>query len=291
MRRTYGGKFGQTVRSLARDPVTFGPGWNSSVFATGGVTRAEGYWTEFLGALPPWSAEVTRFLAACRYIGRSADQEHGLVLTDPLDGAMVPWNPVRRARKKLPAGKNHIEVQLPGRLWGKRKQFVPLPWRVDTRELERRVAPCLVHMMDAYFNALVLEHLHDTRGVTQFFAVHDGWFVPEEVGSGLYSDDLGEYSGKQLLDSTIEWVAPEWLSGVGRVQNPECVSGVFPWDSPHVPPLLPVPPDETRPGLRVVYDWFVNSLKGSPYETFAIEVRDRWRQRVTEQRWPKFTAS
>jgi hypothetical protein len=29
---------------------------------------------------------------------------------------------------------------------------------------------------------------------------------------------------------------------------------------------------------------------GSHYETFAIEIGDRWRQRVGEQRWPQFTA-
>src|SRR5262249_21022357 len=37
MRRNYGGKFVRTVRDLARDPVTFGPGWNSNVFETDGV--------------------------------------------------------------------------------------------------------------------------------------------------------------------------------------------------------------------------------------------------------------
>src|SRR6267142_334466 len=48
MRRNYGGKFSRTVHSIARDPVAYGPGWNSNVFATGGVTRAKDYWNQFL---------------------------------------------------------------------------------------------------------------------------------------------------------------------------------------------------------------------------------------------------
>jgi hypothetical protein len=44
-------------------------------------------------------------------------------------------------------------------------------------------------------------------------------------------------------------------------------------------------------GLRDIYDWFVTALTGSPYEDFATSARDRWRQRVAEQRWPQFTAS
>jgi hypothetical protein len=279
MRWNYGGKFGQTVRSLARDPVTFGPGWNSNVFATGGVRRAESYWNRFLSGLPAWSNAVTTFLAACRYIGQHADPQRGLVFTDPLDGAEIQWNPVRRATKKLPAGEHYIEVQLPGVLW-KRRRFIPRPWRVDTRDLARRVAPCVVHTLDAYFNALVLEYLAG-RGLTQIIAVHDGWFVPASVEADLYDDDGVPLSGAQVLAHAITYVGAEWLSGVGRIPDPDKLLRYF----------TAVPPDETRPGLAVVYDWFADSLKGSPYDTFACEVRDRWRRRVPEQRWPQFTAS
>jgi len=37
-----------------------------------------------------------------------------------------------------------------------------------------------------------------------------------------------------------------------------------------------VPPDETRPGLGTIYDWFVDALNGSPYQDFALEIRARW---------------
>ena len=271
--------FASTVRALARDPASFGPGFNCNVFATGGVKEAESFWSQFLDTLPAWSRAVTTFRAAGQYIGQHADPVRGLVPPDPLDGAEQQWNPICRATKKLPAGKHYIEVRLPGVLW-KGKRFIPHPWRVDTRELAKRVAPCLVHMMDAYLNALVLEYL-DACGIEQKFAMHDSWFVPRLIAPGLWDDEWLDMDGEQLLSHALAYVGQEWLSGVGRVPDP---------DKP-LYSYTEVPPDPTRPGLRVVYDWFVDSLKGSPYEAFAIEIRDRWRKRVAEKRWPRFTAS
>jgi len=80
------------------------------------------------------------------------------------------------------------------------------------------------------------------------------------------------------MRATWRLLLPPWT---GRVPDPDKPLDYY----------TEVPPDPTRPGLRVVYDWFVNSLKGSPYEAFAIEIRDRWRKRVAEKRWPRFTAS
>ena len=50
------------------------------------------------------------------------------------------------------------------------------------------------------------------------------------------------------------------------------------------------PPNEKRPGLGAVYNWFVESLKGSEYEDFAENIRARWQLRVAQRRWPQFTA-
>jgi hypothetical protein len=135
-------------------------------------------------------------------------------------------------------------------------------------------------MLDAYFSALVLEYLAG-RGVTEIIAVHDGWFIPASVEAGLYDDDGVPLSGAQVLSHAITHVGAEWLSGVGRIPDPDKPLRHF----------TTVSPDDTRPGLAVVYDWFADSLKGSPYETFACQVRDRWRRRVTDERWPRFTAS
>ena len=70
-------------------------------------------------------------------------------------------------------------------------------------------------------------------------------------------------------------------SRVGRVPDPDKPLRYF----------TTVRPDATRPGLAVVYDWFVDSLKGSPYHDFALQIRSRWRERVAAGRWPRFTAS
>jgi hypothetical protein len=138
MRRNYGGKFGPTVHDLARDPETYGLGWNSNVFATGGVTRAEQFWLAFLATLPPeWAPAVETFLDACQYIGSHAHLKCGLVLTAPLDGARVQWNPIARAALMVPIGNHHLELRACGVLatTGKRERFVPTWWR-------RAVEPC-----------------------------------------------------------------------------------------------------------------------------------------------------
>jgi hypothetical protein len=303
MRRNYGGKLGQTVRDIAEsvtdlagDCDAYGPGWNANVRETGGVRAATRYFEAFLRTLPPWIGAINTFLKACEYIGRHADEERGVVFTDPLDGAPVQWNPIKRAIKVFPAGSKHLEASLPGRsvTVGKQKKFIPVPWRVDAGELSRRVAPCLVHTLDAYFNALVLEYLHYI-GVDEIIAVHDAWFVPMQVETILRDDDTGEFSGTSVLDCAIDYVGKEWLSGIGRVPDPDKPL----YYSATVPSARGVglgrerlgPPNETRPGLGVVYDWFVNALKGSDFERLALDIRDRWRQRVAARRWPKFTAS
>jgi hypothetical protein len=109
---------------------------------------------------------VETFLDACHYIGSHAHLKHGLVLTAPLDGARVQWNPIERALLTVPIGNHHLELRACGVLAksGKREKFVPRWWRVNRDELSNRVAPCLIHMMDAYFSALVLEYLAG-RGV------------------------------------------------------------------------------------------------------------------------------
>ena len=44
-------------------------------------------------------------------------------------------------------------------------------------------------------------------------------------------------------------------------------------------------------GIGSVYGWFVDATLGTPYRRFAHELRRAWCKRVTEKRWPKFTAS
>jgi hypothetical protein len=267
MRRNYGGKISQVARELAREPETYGPGWRCDIFAPGdgrrpaGVTVAETLAARFLASLPPWSSDVTTFLEACQYIGRQADPYRGVVFADSLDGAEIRWNPVQRATKKI--GDYKIEALLPGRLTGRknRRRFVPLPpnqtgeFQVDRVELQQLVAPCLVHALDAYFNALVVTVLSQVWRVRDVAAVHDGWFVPEHIDD----TDIAVYgreSGAEVLEVAIGVVGEAWLKG-----------------------------------LEVTYDQLAAALAGSPYERFAFDIRARWRERVEAERWPRFTAN
>ncbi len=265
MRRNYGGKFGETVRDLAKDKhkATYGPGWSADVFKTGGVDHAGRLWDRFLASLPEWERAISQFLKVCQSIGREADWEYGITLDDPLDGSEIQWNPIRRAIARVATGKHHVEVLRPGVTWRRRdvegRMIRRFSWRdpyVNTAKLANRVAPCLVHSMDAYFNALVLEDLHG-RGVTQIVAVHDGWFVPETIVMGRGEEGepmLGP--GAQLLEHAIEHVGREWLEGIGGV-----------------------------------YGWLADATLGTPHRRFAREIRQRWRRRIAEQRWPQFTAT
>jgi hypothetical protein len=259
MRWNYGGRFNQIVRDLSKNKAEYGPGWRSDVYRTGGVKRAEGYWKAFLASLPEWERFVSRFLFVCHEIGRDANWEDGLVLDDPLDGAEIRWNPIRRATDKVPTGKHYVEVRRPGIMRSRRRNdgrlvrhFVSRERHVDTNRLADRVAPCLVQTLDAYFSALVLERLHKA-GIRDVVAIHDSWFVPLVI---YYSDGAPTRAGQKVLEDAIAGAGREWLEGIGGV-----------------------------------YGWFADALIGTPYRKFARELRQRWRRRVAEKRWPKFTAS
>ena len=76
----------------------------------------------------------------------------------------------------------YVEAQLSGvtRKVGRTERFLAQAWRVDERELSQNVAPYLVHTLDAYFNALVIEELRD-EDAENIVAIHDSWFVPRFV--------------------------------------------------------------------------------------------------------------
>jgi len=286
MRRNYGGHFGTTVRDLANPAkpenlATYGPGWNADVFKTDGVNHAEQHWLRFLDSLPEWERTVSKFLDACQLLGREADQDHGIRFDDPLDGAEIQWNPIRRAMDRVPTGKRHVEVLRPGvtirRLaydgskdpklrrraiktgWqplsvGYVRQFLQRDPYVDSAKLANRVAPCVVHTLDAYFNALVLMDLHG-EGERNVVAIHDSWFVP-----AIHLDPESGFTwarpGAELVERSIRWAGQSWLEGIGSV-----------------------------------YGWFVDATLGTPYRRFAREIRRAWYRRIADQRWPKFTAS
>ena len=213
----------------------------------------------FLAALPAWGQSVTHLLDVCRDIGRNVDWEHGLMLDDPLDGAKILWNPIQRAMDNVPTGKHLVRVRRPGvsrkvrRSDGREvRKFLWRDPHVDSRKLANRVAPCLMHTLDAYFNALVLQRLYKA-GLTNVVAIHDSWFVPLVVS---YPDGRPWAAGEKVLQDAIVDAGREWLEGIGSV-----------------------------------YRWLADETLGTPHRAFARDIRKRWRERVAIGDSPRFAAS
>lgn len=273
MRVLYGSKPGTVTKDQRESPLTYGRG----------MTRKNA--EKFLEDLSWYgdSGGVGEFLHACRTLADLADDK-GVILTDPLDGAKVQWNPIQQSEAELNSDGLKIMMNLPGRTTrycskagcpaplykhdeqrkkkaGQlrthiiKKRFHPNAkkdsWPLDRRKLRNLVAPCLIHMLDAYFSSLVLFHLHE-RGVRDVVGVHDAWLMPEIVL------DRGQVrEGGQVLQEVLQTAAKEWFTGLGPV-----------------------------------YDDLVAGLGKHPtFGPFVRKIRAQWKRRVKAQHWPRFHIS
>jgi hypothetical protein len=164
---------------------------------TGGATR-------FLHAIPFYE-RVMEFLSAARHLAKVAyarDRYEGVIFVDPFDGATVRWNPIKRRPVYLPSSGQRILVSVPvGPLASSGQYRGDAP--VDLDQLRRSTAPMLVHMLDAYFSALVLQRLGDAY--VPAIGIHDAWVVPREN-----LDDL-----KRAIDDA----GAEWFLGLGGIYD------------------------------------------------------------------------
>jgi hypothetical protein len=183
----------------------------------------------FLEAVPQYAA-VRQYFEACKQIGRTIahpqhpDRYRGAVFTDPYDGAEVRWNPVERVDHVVSRDGVKLILSVLGHFDKNSKRAVPndpdpvtgdYPVRSGGRGgLVLRIAPCLVHMLDAYFASLVIEQLA-ARGVRDFVSIHDGWLVPEHVRD---QNQPGYWrSGIAVLEECLLEAGREWLQGLGPV--------------------------------------------------------------------------
>lgn len=158
--------------------------------------------TEFLHAIPFYQ-DVRKFLDIVRHladVARDRDRYEGVVFADPFDKARVRWNPIRRKMQTLKSSGQQLIVSLPV---GRRAKQGPYKGDapVNRAQLKRSTAPMLVHMLDAYFSALVLQRLDDIPAI----GIHDAWVVPR---GNL--DDL-----KRAIDDA----ASEWFRGLGGIYD------------------------------------------------------------------------
>jgi hypothetical protein len=198
----YGGAPWKIADTLATSPEEFGPGFGSrqnlELFLTD--TELGGHEIDF------W------FKPTCQLVARNAcrvDKYAGAVFTDPYDHRQFRWNPVAWNLEPV-AGAEEIKVyaKVPlvetfqmavdsnGRRYPRRvivERNGKSTWPVATPKngdypvwrgkLGQMIAPCLIHMLDAMFAALVVEELNK-RG-TAVISIHDSWFVARDAWPNL----------------------------------------------------------------------------------------------------------
>jgi hypothetical protein len=195
MRALYGSPVARVVRDQQDALGEFGPGWT--------FQNAD----RFLRSLP-WFQKVERFLQACRrlaVVAHKTNETRGVVFTDPYDGTEVRWNPVARVDEPLSSNGLKIIVSLPATppdgLTGDHS--------VDRDTLKKNIAPGIVHVLDAFFAALVIERLH-SRGVRDFVSIHDCWYVPTP---------RNEWRAAKVLKECIRSAGEPWLKGLGPIYD------------------------------------------------------------------------
>jgi hypothetical protein len=113
-----------------------------------------------------------------------------------------------------------VVLKLPGGWAGKKgtakRRFIDAAehpvtgdYPVSAQKLKQAVAPGVVHLMDAFFNALVIEAL-DRDGITDFVALHDSWLMA--VRHAVPGAQLrGAFRG------AITNAGQPWLEGLGPI--------------------------------------------------------------------------
>lgn len=205
MRISYGSTVKEVVSEQDSDPVTYGPGWtrkNAQLFL------------DFLNEKFP---EMERFLASSVDIGKRIAKENpreGVIFIDPYDDSEVRWNPLKRTDCHLKSDDRTLILSLPASKADVKEKFDIGPdvrYEVDGNALKKMIAPCLIHMLDAFYSSLVMEKLAD-RGVRDFVGIHDCWLVPRTVmADGQVQDGL------RVLKTAMQEAAGDWYRGLAPV--------------------------------------------------------------------------
>jgi hypothetical protein len=232
------------------------------------IKCAEENLKDFLEGIPwygkPGERKLSDFFRACELVARSArkrDIYAGVVLTDPFAGTMIQWNPPRRGRRRMNCQGLQVALKLPGGWTGKRgtrgRRFVDaIPhhktgnYPVSLPKLKQAVAPGVVHLLDALFNALIVRAL-EQAGVQDAVALHDCWLVPVIVAQTL--TEIPRHQA--VLRDAIRAAGREWTEK-----------------------------------LDGVYASLGDYLRGTEFGPWMEELREKCAERVRDGRWPEFRA-
>jgi hypothetical protein len=197
MKLLYGASLRSIASAAARDPVKHGPGLSVDTLRV-------------LFDETPIINKLRVFLSVCERVGRAACEKNptaGVTVVDPLDGTLFTWNPPRRRKQQIRSGAFKLYVKAPVEHDG--------DYVVDEPELVRRIAPGLIHMLDALFASIVVVLLN-REGVRDIVAVHDAFLVPQTAG-------------RELVDA---------LQGAGRTWLPK-LGPFYDFLERYVPPTSP----------------------------------------------------
>jgi len=225
------------------------------------VKRAGENALNFLVAVPGYES-VDKFLQACQQLAEAAverDPYAGVVFKDPLDGAKIRWNPVKRADVELPSDGQKLILSLPGTKTRRAEAKPVKPYKgdypVDRQKLKQMVAPCLIHMLDAHFSSLVMQHLAK-RGVRDFVGIHDAWLIPLFTTAAAKVALLtGATHPVHFLEGAIQNAAATWYRSLGPV-----------------------------------YDQLLDYLQGTTFEAGIQGAKAKWKERL-QTGWRPFFAS
>jgi hypothetical protein len=146
-----------------------------------------------------------------------ADPCAGVTFIDPFDRIPIRWNPIGYDDEVVQSGGKFV-IDTPGqwvsRVGGGDVWVNSVPnengdYPIDPRALGRKLAPFIVHTLDAFFSSLVIKGLA-ARGVRDFVAIHDAWLVPATVNG---------QPGLDVLGKVIKEASLVWFKGLGPIYD------------------------------------------------------------------------
>jgi hypothetical protein len=155
----YGGRASQIAHNLRRDPDRYESGLNTAD-------------VQFLFDNDPTLRQLRKFLDICEAVGHAACETSptaGVTVEDPLDRNSFTWNPPKRVKVQVGSGAFKLYIYAP--------VLHENDPKVDEPKLVRRIAPGLIHMLDALYASIVVSKLNEL-GVRDVVAIHDAFLVP-----------------------------------------------------------------------------------------------------------------
>lgn len=281
----YGPPIVKIIRAQEKNPALYGRGWRRRIDGMGRKVRDVRTIQGVLASVPGYQ-ERHDFLEDCKRAGLAADRYTGITLVDPLDGEPFTWNPVLRGPQRMAFNDWELTPLVPG------------TWKIPVKPGRYENATCP--------ECGVRGVLRGTRWRCWRKHVWPGeWNGGSPNEAGVYPTD--EMKLKKMvapcLIHTLDALFSAYVMAELKKDGVPAFVGIHDcWavaDTVERPGRAPergyavlerAIERAGEPWLRAlgpVYDWMADHLEPrGRYEG----LREAWRQRVAEQRWPHFLA-